>query len=303
MRGPKPRQPFLRRGNSLATRLFGAWLMTEGCGSTTRDVSGFSSHAALVNLDPAIAWRRSRLGAVLEFDNTVNHYLDLPDRPARMLENCSAITISAWAQRTAAGQRDEIIDLGISGDHFSKVSFGFLASDELRIGGRSIPSESYQAKSTASTWTDGQWHHYVGILDLAHDDARLYVDGVQQPASGSPSWTNDSFSSDTGNRHWVGQSIGGTPHPFSGPLAVLAVWGRILSPREIIRLYIDPYAMATAVLRRVWFTSVSQFVSGPYRTVQTDIFLAAHLAGYVFSTGPSAGDTFTAGQVKGQTCG
>jgi len=296
----KPTQPFLRKGHPLNDGLVAAWLLGEGGGDTTRDLSGRSLHGTLVN---GPTWVVTPYGWGLKFNNTSHQYVQLPDETSEMLGGSSAVTVSVWVKRTATGELDQILDLTISST-FSKLSLRFLADNRIRVGGRSTYPEDFQFKNTTTTWTDAQWHHVAATLDLPADEITIYVDGLQQAtsgSSGSPSWANEVFSAAVGSRQTVGAAVSGS-NPLNGRIAMLAIYNRALTPAEIrtlARLDDDPWEQWRP-RSQAWYPFLGpSIVPGPYRVAGTAFFTPGREAGQTFSPGQRAGGIYLPGATAG----
>ena len=64
----------------------------------------------------------------------------------------------------------------------------------------------------------------------------IYVDGIQQATTGTPTWGSSTFTAETGTDHRIGLATSGS-NPFAGNIDELSIWNKILNLSEITELY------------------------------------------------------------------
>jgi len=170
------------------------------------------------------------------FASANSDYIEVPDAVSGNLGGVSAVTISAWIKRNAIGARHDILDLTISTTS-SKIALNIQADNTIRLGGRADGADSFQNEVTTSTITDTNWHHVSGIMDIANDDIKIYVDGAEQTTSGTPSWTQTIFDADVGTRQVIGVSAGLSNGKFNGSIDETRIYNKALTAEEIYQLY------------------------------------------------------------------
>lgn len=148
----------------------GEWNFEEGSGTSANDSSGNGRTGTLGRS----SWSSGKFGKAASFDGT-NDYVGIPTID---LSASSAMTIEAWIKptnittntyyeitRQDAGGLDWLLSFQ---DNGTILSFG------LNAGGTYTEID---VSITASTYTDGKWHHIAATYDGT--TRRLYKDGVQ----------------------------------------------------------------------------------------------------------------------------
>ena len=219
----------------LSKGLVGCWLMNEKSGSRITDLSGKGNHGKCVGHPK---WGGSKFGGGLDFDGG-DDYIELPSSVSNSLGGAGMVTISVWVRRDSINNRDSMLDLTIFATS-SKVFFDIQADNTVRLGGRADASDNFQYKKTISTISDTDKHNIVGILDIANDNIYIYIDGILQSVTGTPSWTQTTFDANTGSKQTLGTGAGLTNF-FDGLIDEIRIYNRALSPEEIKQLYNDPF--------------------------------------------------------------
>ncbi len=142
----------------------------------------------------------------------------------------SSFTISAWAKRNSTNTYDIIYANGPSAAAAGKnIHFGFRSNNTFTLafyGGDDV--------NTISTYTDSNWHHWVGTYDTTTKEQRLYQDGIlvaSRIANANFSGTGTSY---IGTVIW---SNNPASTYFDGSLDDVRVYDRSLSQSEIQQLY------------------------------------------------------------------
>src|SRR6185369_2357182 len=118
----------------------------------------------------------------------------------------------AWLSGDIAGFR-----MGIDGSGSTSV---------LKVGGRSVNTDTFQSKAGSTRILLNQWTSVVGMLDIPNDTIYLYVNGVLD-AIGSVSFANTTYTDSAGS---VNDAIGSgdnhatTASQFDGFIENFALW-------------------------------------------------------------------------------
>lgn len=228
-----------RRDDPQADGLLAYFALWEGAGSEADNLVGGDS--STLN---GPTWVASDRGGALAYDGGGNTHLLLPQAIAAGLGGARAVTVSCLARRSIlSSARDVLVDLTRNGTA-SKVFFEFQAADTIRLGGRSDGVDSFQSVVTTTTWADGKWHLLTGVFDIAGDDLLIYVDGVQQPTTGSPAFNSTTFDAAVGDRQTVGTAASFT-NGFLGEMSTLGIWLRALPAAEIEEQSDKPFQIIT----------------------------------------------------------
>lgn len=154
------------------------------------------------------------------------------------MSNRSAVTIAGWVKLNAlpgSGGRARIFNTNVSGENVGASLAFFSNSGQLELSGRSQAADSLQTMTVTSPANPLEWHYYVGVLDYANDQMRLYVDGKlvksQAASFGSLNYNKATpmYLDTLGGRH---QASGYTDY-LNGTLDAVSIYARALSEKEI----------------------------------------------------------------------
>lgn len=118
------------------------------------------------------AWNNGTSGkfnSSMSFDGT-DDYATLTSGPN--LQNKS-FSVSAWLKRGSIGSNHFALLHGTTTDD-DGLQFGFRASDKLTF------AFYYNDLDSENTYTDTDWHHWVGTYDAETNERILYRDGVME---------------------------------------------------------------------------------------------------------------------------
>ena len=180
-----------------------------------------ATHAPLTNL------------SALNFDG-VDDYVDIGTGVAGAI-NGAGMSFSAWFKRGASGARHVITDLNVETGK-TKFQAEIQAADTIRVGARSINTDSYQSVTTTGTWTDTDWHHLFAVVDIANDTISLWVDGSSAATTGTPSWTNTVFAGTSGYNDRIGDNSASSG-PFNGKIDMLGYYDAVLGASNATAAY------------------------------------------------------------------
>lgn len=223
---PKPINPVLQKGHSLAQGLLLAWLFNEGGGTKIQDYSGHGWHGTAENFTLSGSWKVGRFGKMLGLDGTDDRIINL-NLPALGTNPRSLIV---WVKSRTQSGVNVFVSIGNSGG--TNTRFGYYFSDtQLNFWNAEAGGDQ---EITASGFTLG-YHLIIGTkpltvgggktvwnsnISVAHPN---YVDAT---IAGMVVGVNDT---DTGN-DW---------HPEVDIIATM-VWNRELTAAEKSLLLGDP---------------------------------------------------------------
>ncbi len=230
----------------LARGLAGCWLLNEGAGRVVHDAAG---HHRDGSFSGGPIWSASRFGRAIDLDGT-DDWISMGDCLDLGTDD---VTVLAIVNYSAANQPD----LWSSTRYGAIVGKGHLdgAGRGYGLAVNTGNKVQWQIRNQSTAFSavsdnalnDGQWHLAIGVCD--RDDStgvRLYIDGVLQstPAdattfngidlSGSRAFAIGSRQDETG---------GGWFWDFTGSIAMVCVWKRVLAEAEIRRLQQNPFEM------------------------------------------------------------
>jgi len=213
-----------------------AWTFDEGAGYVFRDVSG-AGHAAYATgtdwnttgsgLTASLHHEGKRGGAVY-----LNGARWLQVRHGDSLQNGGRLTVSAWIKpdRPPAEMRWQSILQKFQGN----FGYGMLLADKdnVRFAVRGSDGGDYPVDSEPGSVKGGEWVHLVGTADAATGRLRIYVNGRLSSSFDGGAFTPGNNTADLmiGRSFWL---EGG----FAGWIDEVTMHDRVLSPREVERLY------------------------------------------------------------------
>ncbi len=148
-----------------------------------------------------------------------------------LLNGAAIVSVHAWVQMdafNATGANDDRV-VTISNGTNTSLMFGFdgTASNRVRVAGRSVSSDGFQAvNGTTTTNTTGVWYSIGGVFNYAGDIIRVYLNGVQE-ASTAVTFGNASYT-DAGTSV-SGFMVNSTPptvtnNLMDGKIAEVSLW-------------------------------------------------------------------------------
>jgi hypothetical protein len=171
-------------------------------------------------------------GGSIVFDG-VDDYVDLGIKTlGNILNGTSGITISSWIKISNLTSERAIFFMGINGT--STLATIQVFNNSLRIGGRSVSSDSFQNTTYDYTQTN-IWIYITGILNYGTSKLIIYVNGSQvQESSATFNSTTLSVGTPT-----IVDSIGGYNNSlfYSGNVSQTVVYNRALSAQEVLQNY------------------------------------------------------------------
>ena len=177
--------------------------------------------------------------------NNVDSYIKLTSSLGDAFNGKAAITIDAWifnADVPSGTTEDNLIFNTII---YTAKSGAVMQMEgtNISVGGRSVYIESSKKdafqKQLAPYSSTNDWCHLVGVLDIAGDMIKIYIDG-QLEVNQSVVFEKTSYTTLVPDLHRGLPSIGGATDLsklFNGLIDEVAVYGRELSAAEVLEHY------------------------------------------------------------------
>lgn len=171
------------------------------------------------------------------FTKNTSNYMNLGvGTYAPVMNGATTMAFAAWCNATSlttAATDNGILKFVTNVDlnFFEANVDGSVTPKVLRIGARSISTDTTQFKSATTSFTTGAWHHVGAVIDYGAATITPYMDGVAE-GGGSVTFGNATLSTTaTGatQSDCLGRRNGVTPPPstgtqWDGSIAEVAVW-------------------------------------------------------------------------------
>jgi len=194
---------------------------TSGAAAGTRDASGNGNWGAFNNgVKPA----GGISGQALSFDG-MDDYVNCGSNASLDLRGKS-FTFESWAKRSSLGSYDFIMTQCQTETGNNCLMFGFMNTNNFMFDfyGNGITSPA--------TYTDFNWHHWVGTYDTNTNEQKLYYDGELTATRTATSDFNGFAVLAIGRR-----MIGASPNYFDGSIDEVRIYNRALSANEVKQHY------------------------------------------------------------------
>lgn len=183
-------------------------------------------------------------GRARVFASSIASRFNLTAAHVAALYGQQAATIVAWLRRTSAVATERGVAHLANAAGNTKLGLAIDSSFHVVVRGRSVPADSLVSLASTATVGTGPYHLVGGFLDLANgrkgvfaDDAGLASVPTGFYESAAASFGAARFSADA---HAAESILGGgavLAAPFSGDLAVVAVYPGVLTAAEVSRLW------------------------------------------------------------------
>jgi hypothetical protein len=242
----------------LSKGLIGRWLFNERAGNALFDLTRNRQSGVI----EGATWE---LGRKLYFDG-IDDQAYIPDSPEIAAMGDGSFTISAGASSTNTTKtdmyivrRDNADDQGAEPRLIISLDLENVSSGEtffVVYDGTNAP-----VASTATNYTDGIRHHFVGVRDVAADKVRLYIDGilvseVTDTTTGTVNTQRQPYT--IGNVNPITTANG----HMDGYIDDVRFYNRALSSEEIMQIYTDPYQDLKP--RSIWVSTAAVIGFNPY---------------------------------------
>lgn len=180
-------------------------------------------------------------GGVVGFTNTksflfdgIDEFISVPAAVTNLLDGASAASFSVWFKQAGDGIARTIIFLSTIPAGQAKYQLWFNNNDFLRLSARAASGDSVEELNGVTDFGgDTDWHHLVGVVDLANDLLTLYLDGsVESSASVTFSQTTFDTSSNVAN---IGKRV--SDRFFNGNIEEPALYDTALTAPQVTALY------------------------------------------------------------------
>ncbi len=173
--------------------------------------------------------------------NGTDNYVEIADK--RLDFGSDGFTVSMWIKSngTLTGSASFRLLFKAEGDLASNAGWSFYVqgSDGEGKNGRvqfSDGTNQVTSSPTAgTTFVNGEWHHFVAVVDRSSDTITIYNDGAAQTGTIDISTVSGSMNNNavlTIGRY----PIGGTEH-FNGKIDEVAIFSKALTQTEVENLY------------------------------------------------------------------
>jgi hypothetical protein len=175
----------------------------------------------------------------VKFNNTQQGFVVLS--PTGLLQNTAQASVSAWVYLSAlyggTGVGASIIDVG-NANNYSRMDLLVLPDGAIHLGARAPDSmDTQQVKTSVTRLVVDQWYHIVGVIDYNANTGAIYINGVNDNATGTLSFPNRA----TDNTVCYATSLGGnelSDNEFiTGVIDDARFYNRVLREDEIQTLY------------------------------------------------------------------
>lgn len=221
----------------IARGLLGYWPMGEGAGLNIYDATGQNGPGVLTaaSVQTPIWKSAGKFGPYIDNNFGNSSYVALPTSVGSTLGANLPCSFSVWANFNA----------------FTSSNFAALISANSTTKGMGIFNESTSGptfvsddishiKIPAASITVGQWVHLVGTWDgngsrVLNVNTFMYLNGV------SAGVTNTDTTYTVNPKCTLG--LGGGVNYFNGLYDNAAIWNRVLTPDEVMQLYLQPFVL------------------------------------------------------------
>ena len=232
------------RGNPVAW-----WKMDECQGTTIHDSSGNSNTGTLTvgatgsqtsagtctTVNTATAWYNGRTGKYnysLNFDGT-DDVVRIPETASTDFgATTDSFTVSAWGKTTASYSNAAY--LVAKDDQVGAYTFALYLNISGKAGFAIYDGTNNPFLFGSTALNDGNWHHLVGVRDVASDSLILYVDGKQVNS------TTDTTTATVATNDDVSIGNGGTSYTsrgFNGQVDDVKIFNYALTAAQVKALY------------------------------------------------------------------
>jgi len=161
--------------------------------------------------------------------------------PVGLLQNAAQASCSAWVYLNALysgnGVGCCIMDVGPSTDT-SRFDLLVIPDGSIRLGARAPDSQGTQQILTSVTkLVVGQWYHIVGVIDYNANTGAIYINGVNNNATGTLSFPNRATDNTTAYSSSIGANEPNDEEWMNGIVDDARFYNRSLSADEVQTIY------------------------------------------------------------------
>ncbi|MCU0782567.1 MAG: DUF2341 domain-containing protein [Verrucomicrobia bacterium] len=207
------------------------WSLDETSGTGFSDQIGVNNAACVAPTCPVPGAGRVNGGQV--FNGTTTQ-VSAPAHPSMDFANTNSFSLEAWVNTDIAA---EVAYLGrLESNYTMEYSIGHDATGRPWFFLRDSLGNTIADLIAPSAATFNQWHHVVGVMDAAAQQAHIYVDGALVNTRSTAGVFTGTFSSPTATLDMGWINLFGGFH-FRGTLDELALYRRALGAGEILNHY------------------------------------------------------------------
>lgn len=192
----------------------GVWHLNNAATASTTDSTSNGNNGS--TLGPT-ATATGQVNGALDFDGQ-NDWIKLPDNSS-LVQNVSAVTLSAWVKFDVLNTPDVFsvsINNGGTPTNISRAFMGPKASNVLECGGRAPDTQTPQSVDTTNTLNSGNWYYLVCVIDYGADTIKIYLNGNEVSATGTPDFTNANTDNTTSASSAIGSNDTGVGSFING---------------------------------------------------------------------------------------
>lgn len=217
-----PSRPYLNRAHHLNQGLLAAWLFWVRGGIVVNDLAGRN------DLQQNSTWtggRISRSGGFAFTSDGVNGFGTISRVPKL---GTGDFSIFAWINKSGTGARRGIVSYG-STSTANGVNLYINSTDKLAFDLSNVGGPTSTSTVAASTWV------MVGCTCIS-GVVQLYVDLAKD---GSSSAMSPNITDPGSSRGFIARDF--SPATFSGSIGEVRIWGRGLTPKDVVDLWASNY--------------------------------------------------------------
>ncbi len=216
---------------ALSDGLVGYWKMDESS-SNANDSSGNSQTLTNTNTATFVSGKYGNAG---NFASASSQYFACSDA------NCGGTSeldigsnnwsVAAWFKTSSTGVNQMVITKGAGGSY--SYQFYIDTSNKFQFNLVNSVAGNYLDATSTSTYTDGTWHHAVGVFNQSTQTATLYIDGNRVAFDDT---TTGTLVSDSTGAFEIGRRADAVGY-FNGNIDEARVYSKALTPNEVSQLY------------------------------------------------------------------
>lgn len=228
---------------SLGRSLMGAWQPLINGGNSLPDLSPKGGKTGMLTNFPNNPFLRTPLGWGLSYDGT-NDYVDIGN--VTSFNKDTPFSVEAWFRSDL-----DSTARGLIGKDEAAITQGWhvrmLSTNKIRFILASSNADSVYSDTVATLADTAAWNHIVGTYNgnSASSGIKTYLNGLldaNQQSGGTLGTITTTRPLTLGYANWTG----GTGY-FKGDIAIIRIYNRALTYREVRDLYANPLLPYTAV--------------------------------------------------------
>ena len=175
------------------------------------------------------------------------------------MDNWNNLYISAWIKTSDTSNTQRIIgkdQVGVQGNFLFWFQGGSWKFQANTGSGWALAAYS----STAPN--DGQWHHFIGMVDEVNNEISLYIDGVKVASN---TWTQNTLDDSQNEEIVIGadSDVGSYEHVFNGQIDEIRIYDRAMNNGEIAQQYVSNLRKYD-ISKWLFYTVQSNLANGTY---------------------------------------